>query len=140
MIVCGPSSRECKVRQPDIPFSNAYHVSNDHHKQITPRSYPALSPRYAAVYPREHGCAVDFFDSAFQANEDALPTNVRLLKPCFAGISTLVIGRATTREQIRALTELGCTMIAGGPIPQSGRESTSPSAEPRCNRRPWFLP
>ncbi len=105
------------MAQPDILFTNAYHISNDHHEQITMRPYPALGPLYVAAYLREHGYSVDFFDSVFQTNEDALLENVRLLKPRFVGVSALVIGRATAKEQIRRLKETGCTVIAGGPDP-----------------------
>jgi hypothetical protein len=145
MIVCGPSSKECKVRQPDILFTNAYHTPNDHHEKITMRPYPALGPLYAAPYPGEHGYLVDFFDSVFQTNEVALPTNVRLLMPCFVGVGALVVGRAAARKQIRALTELGCTTIAGGSdsstvpgtyLRESGgaARSTAPSAAPDRTR------
>jgi anaerobic magnesium-protoporphyrin IX monomethyl ester cyclase len=148
MIACGPSSREHKVRQPDILFTNAYHIGNDHHEQIGLRPYSALGPLYVAAYPREHGYTVGFFDSVFQTNDDVLLTNVRLRKPRFVGISALVIGRATAREQIRARKELGCTVIAGGPDPSNvpgtylrecgaAARPTAPSAAPG---RPRFLP
>ena len=102
---------------PDILFTNAYHISNDHHEQITMRPYPALGPLYVAAYLRRHGYGVAFFDSVFQTNEDALLATVRATRPRFVGVSALVIGRATAREQIRALKTMGCTVIAGGPDP-----------------------
>ncbi|HXT38003.1 MAG TPA: radical SAM protein [Chloroflexota bacterium] len=102
---------------PDILFTNAYHISNDHHEQITMRPYPALGPLYVAAYLRQHGYEVAFFDSVFQTNEEALLETVRVSAPRFVGVSALVIGRATAREQIRALKAMGCMVIAGGPDP-----------------------
>ena len=102
---------------PDILFTNAYHISNDHHEQITMRPYPALGPLYVAAYLRQHGYEVAFFDSVFQTNEEALLETVRASAPRFVGVSALVIGRTTAREQIRALKARGCTVIAGGPDP-----------------------
>ncbi|HEY8287358.1 MAG TPA: radical SAM protein [Chloroflexota bacterium] len=102
---------------PDILFTNAYHISNDHHEQITMRPYPALGPLYVAAYLRQHGYDVAFFDSVFQTNEAALLETVRASAPRFVGVSALIIGRATAREQIRALKAMGCTVIAGGPDP-----------------------
>jgi hypothetical protein len=35
MAACRPNSREREVQQPDILGTNAYHLRNDHHRQIT---------------------------------------------------------------------------------------------------------
>lgn len=34
MAACRPNSRERKVHQPDILCINAYHLRNDHHRQV----------------------------------------------------------------------------------------------------------
>lgn len=101
----------------DILFTNAYHISDDHHEQITMRPYPALGPLYIAAYLREHGYGVAFFDSVFQTDERALAARAQDLDPRFVGVSALVIGRHTAREQIRLLKGQGRTVIAGGPDP-----------------------
>lgn len=103
--------------RPDVLFTNAYHISNDHHEQITMRPYPALGPLYIAAYLRQHGYTVSFFDSVFQTDEDALLETVRRQDPRFVGISALVIGRSTAGEQIRRMKEQGRTVIVGGPDP-----------------------
>jgi radical SAM superfamily enzyme YgiQ (UPF0313 family) len=105
------------VSRTDILFTNAYHISNDHHEQITMRPYPALGPLYIAAYLREHGYSVACFDSVFERDERALAARAQELDPPFVGLSALVIGRNTAREQICLLKAQGRTVIAGGPDP-----------------------
>jgi radical SAM superfamily enzyme YgiQ (UPF0313 family) len=103
--------------KPNILFTNAYHISDDHHEQITMRPYPALGPLYIAAYLRERGYAVAYFDSVFQHDERALAETMQRLDPPVVGVSALIIGRETAREQIRIAKEQGRTVIAGGPDP-----------------------
>ncbi|HWE64883.1 MAG TPA: radical SAM protein, partial [Chloroflexota bacterium] len=60
---------------------------------------------------------VGFFDSVFQTGEEALAETMQRLDPAIVGVSALVIGRDTAREQIRLAKEQGRTVIAGGPDP-----------------------
>lgn len=103
--------------KPDILFTNAYHISDDRHEQITMRPYPPLGPLYIAAYLRRHGYGVAYFDSVFETNEEALAATMQRLDPAVVGVSALVIGRETAREQIRLAKEQGRTVIAGGPDP-----------------------
>jgi anaerobic magnesium-protoporphyrin IX monomethyl ester cyclase len=100
-----------------VLFTNAYHISSDNHEQITMRPYPALGPLYVAAYLRDHGHEVAFFDSVFQHDEEGLCAAMQRLDPQYVGVSALVIGRDTAREQIRAAKDQGRTVIAGGPDP-----------------------
>ena len=103
--------------RPDILFTNAYHIGNDRHEQITMRPYPALGPLYVAAYLRQHGYSVAHHDSVFERDERALAEVAQRLDPRIVGVSALVIGRHTAREQIGLLKRQGRTVIAGGPDP-----------------------
>ena len=103
--------------KPDILFTNAYHISADRHEQITMRPYPALGPLYIAASLRRHQYQVAFFDSVFETNEEEFAATMQRLDPAFVGVSALVIGRDTAREQIRLAKAQGRTVIAGGPDP-----------------------
>jgi anaerobic magnesium-protoporphyrin IX monomethyl ester cyclase len=98
----------------DILLTHGYSLYSDPHELQVMRPYPPLGILSLSAYLKQHGFAVDVFDTTFQGI-DALKAHIQQQHPPIVGIYTNLMTRTNILAITRFCNTHGILVVLGGP-------------------------
>lgn len=99
---------------PDLLLTHGYFLAEDEKEQEIMKPYPPLGLLYLTAFLKQHGVAVEVFDSTFHERRQLI-TRLTQSQGGTVGIYTNLMTRRSVLEIMRVAGESGWTVILGGP-------------------------